>query len=154
MVIINEQKYPFGPVPELRLSIVKRWGIVKVSREQSVAEHSYNVAVITKRLCVKMFENWREWYINFMVEAIEHDQDEVYTGDIPSPCKTFSSNTSPIVKLADLIEAYAFIKHNCSDSEDVKIWCMANLKRDINEHCEANKFDLNWVSEFMEKIAI
>jgi 5'-deoxynucleotidase YfbR-like HD superfamily hydrolase len=31
---------------KLRLYTINRWGMVEVSRHQSVAEHSYNVALI------------------------------------------------------------------------------------------------------------
>lgn len=151
---VDKNKYPFGPCPELRLHLIERWAIIKTTRRQTVAEHSYNVAVITKLLCKKMFADWRVWYKDLMIEAIEHDQDEIYTGDIPTPCKNGNSDTSPIVKLADLIEAYVFLKCNCDDTGNVEMWCLCNLKAAINNHCNLNGFDLNMVSELMEKLSL
>jgi 5'-deoxynucleotidase YfbR-like HD superfamily hydrolase len=74
---------------KLRLYTINRWGMVEVSRHQSVAEHSYNVALIAEEI-VKRIETHR---INTtarmaMVAAIRHDLIEVLTGDLPSPTKS------------------------------------------------------------------
>ena len=78
---------------QLRLFHVKRWGMVMVSREQSVAEHSYNVALIARdiinRLPDSVFNGIPR--SQYMVEATEyalhHDMLEVLTGDTPTPYK-------------------------------------------------------------------
>jgi len=120
-----------------RASDVKRWGIVKVAKEQSVAEHSYQVAMITARLCQLHGLGGEKtqravWY------ALTHDLPEVLTGDIATPLKDFLGADTrsrlkefeervtvagretqcddpeivDIVKTADIIEAIAFLRQN------------------------------------------
>jgi len=131
MIVKESFEAPFGPIPELRLSFVLRWCIVKCSRTQSVAEHSFNVAVITEKLCRVM--RLGDAATGMIVrEALFHDRHEVYTGDIPSPAKHQERDTNHwshplIVKLADLIEAYIFISNNSADSKKVTSWVTSGI---------------------------
>lgn len=138
MVIREKHDGPFGLIPELRCSIVKRWGIIKMSTTQSVAEHSFNVAVITGKLCdvLGLDGNHKN---QLMVEAILHDTDEVYTGDIPTPAKAnSSSHCNYIVKLADCIEALIFLRSNCIDSSRVAKWVEKNISAKIETICKTH----------------
>lgn len=118
----------------LALSHVPRWVIVPTVRTQSVAEHSFNVAMIVQEILTRCPEVVvthgirREavlWY------ALVHDIDESVTGDIPGIAKRWmrSKRDIPdlvpdtpsagvtldemrIVKLADVIDAYTWIKVN------------------------------------------
>ena len=108
----------------LRAQGVNRWHIVETSRPQSVAEHSFNVAMIAMELAYLIPSLSKP---DVMAAALMHDIDEVVTGDIPTPTKerlgTVSThqkfdpyqdsdhNIGAIVKLADLIETWWFI-HN------------------------------------------
>lgn len=71
---------------ELRdLAYVPRWSIVRVSRTQSVAEHSYYTAVYALQIArlIRWDANWTA-----MVEmALWHDVEECFTGDMPGPVK-------------------------------------------------------------------
>lgn len=69
-----------------RLSYVTRWGIVPRLRPQSVAEHSYFVAMYTDALCVALDLDpaSRGEALRY---ALQHDVDEGFTGDLPSPMK-------------------------------------------------------------------
>lgn len=108
---------------KLRLMQVKRYPICHTNRDQSVAEHSFNVAIIAGHL-TEDFDRRAE-----VVEyALHHDMEEVYTGDIPSSFKRhllehvpaarpFVTSPEPvdpqikaIVKLADYIEAIYYLK--------------------------------------------
>lgn len=75
----------------LRLADVKRWGIVPTTREQSVAEHSFNVWCIARHLHKVATANAPSQVMTElpMVEkwALVHDADEVETGDLPSSLK-------------------------------------------------------------------
>lgn len=69
------------------LADIRRWAIVRTVREQSVAEHSFFVAMMMPRLL-------REYGFTdsvLVAEAIEyalaHDRDEVLSGDIATPIK-------------------------------------------------------------------
>lgn len=120
------------------LSFVPRWGIVRTINTQSVAEHSYYVALYTADICHVLGLQY------LMAEAVTyalwHDVAELFTGDIPGPVKrrivdytklnefnqeaiskTFpyeesanpglvvSLESRTIVKLADCMEEVAFL---------------------------------------------
>lgn len=117
----------------LALSHVPRWTIIATSRQQSVAEHSYRVAVIAQFL-VDYIKNINDRDgMTLLRWAIMHDGPEAITGDVPTPFKrmlneagydiheakacswyTFEKGTvsaikKSIVSLADTIEAISFI---------------------------------------------
>ena len=82
--------FDFNLATQLRLSAVKRWGIVEMSRQQSVAEHSYNVALIALNLVGasvghKGFSKEDESLL--LTLCLVHDMPEVFSGDIPSTIK-------------------------------------------------------------------
>lgn len=119
-----------------RSADVKRWQIVKIARPQSVAEHSFMVAMIAARICEIEGLVFRDAVI---AHALTHDLAEVVTGDVASPLKKvlgeglsnlnkfedrvvvggfkdvppFSHEiVHEIVKVADLIEAVKFLREN------------------------------------------
>ena len=122
----------------LRANSVRRWHIVNTARSQSVAEHSYNVAVICMAILnqLNMGDYWGDKCCRL---AIEHDQDEVVTGDIPSNSKDgdwknkFNGPISPamIVKMADLIDAYTWMSTNATDQHGIYVWEWLQDKVDI-----------------------
>lgn len=112
---------------QLRMAQVKRYPICHTHRDQSVAEHSFGVMLITMELCSHVKD--REMIDCALAYAMTHDQDEVHTGDIPSPFKRELRSKCPavvkhldpqvhsvpvavkgIVKLADYLEAIHFLK--------------------------------------------
>lgn len=110
-----------------RLSTIKRWGIVRTIQQQSVAEHCFNVQRICMRLA-PIFRIHEEWALHRLSQAaLNHDNKEALSGDIPSTAKGYVSvgesgvDTDPcgwytgatdyakaIVKLADLLEMFHF----------------------------------------------
>lgn len=113
-------------IDRLRMAQVKRYPISHTSREQSVAEHSFGVVLITMDLMTSVKdEDLRMEAVNY---AVIHDAEEVYTGDIPSSFKRTlrahfpgaaalldGMNPTPvvvksIVKLADYLEAIYFLR--------------------------------------------
>lgn len=112
------------------LSYINRWAITRTIRNQSVADHSFYVAIIADYLaqCLPV-EYDREAYLSY---AIYHDLDEITTGDIPSPVKRANPSikktaplllkeffgievnepdpdTKKLVKLADMVEGACFL---------------------------------------------
>lgn len=73
--------------PQLRvLGHVPRWTIVRTIQSQSVAEHSYFVAKYAAMICEFLGTN--ETLKNAcMLYALDHDIDEMISGDVPSPFK-------------------------------------------------------------------
>lgn len=74
---------------KLRTGAVRRWHIVPMAREQSIAEHMYRVTVIAEEILRVLGRfDWNSNHtLNVMRLAFIHDQHEVKTGDIPSPAK-------------------------------------------------------------------
>lgn len=81
-----------------RAGDVDRWQIVKTLRKQSIAEHSFHVAIISMRLYDDLMstmsigytgENWNPLYEKDMCLrwALLHDTPEVLTGDVATPFK-------------------------------------------------------------------
>lgn len=108
----------------LRAQDVKRWGIVRMAKQQTLAEHSFNVAMIA-RAFAKAADYPDE---QITKAALCHDLDEIITGDIPTPFKAMAKDQGMdlnsiyehatgrglddmeigLVKLADIVEAYWF----------------------------------------------
>lgn len=78
----------------MRAGHVKRWQIVRVAREQTIAEHMWRVWVITAQITKLMFAPdmtamiAQQW-------ALMHDTPEVITGDIATPTKAAMRKAVP-----------------------------------------------------------
>ncbi|MBT9158765.1 MAG: hypothetical protein DDT26_00012 [Dehalococcoidia bacterium] len=81
---------------KLRLGHVRRWHIVAVSREQTVADHSHRVGVITEEILrILGIFNWNSnTTLNAMRWAAIHDRPEIKLGDIPTPGKELIRSNS------------------------------------------------------------
>lgn len=94
----------FGEL-DYRLSVVDRWSVLSTIRKQSVAEHSYNVAIIAERLALKLFPNGyhpsRAYPITGEVLhlALHHDRPESITGDNPSYMKPYVDESGALAKI-------------------------------------------------------
>lgn len=123
-MIISDELYASGKV--------RRWH-THPSLQQSVADHSWGVAVILSIINPEASKS-------LLIEALVHDCHELYSGDIPSPAKNsqlrqwegqlesdfrqrnnlpapcLSEDDQRWLKLADLLEAKMFLAMN--DSRD------------------------------------
>lgn len=73
---------------EDRLSTVPRWCIVNTIQKQSVSDHSFRVAIISRRVYTKIFKGTDELeMLRIMEVSLFHDQMEAFSGDIASPVK-------------------------------------------------------------------
>ena len=98
---------------QVRLSSVKRWHIIDTLKEQSVAEHTLNVMLIVREVYTRL--GWKVMGDQFN-DVLDHDMDEVLTGDIPSPAKPKKdwsevSTEYLILKACDIVEGLVFINH-------------------------------------------
>jgi len=69
------------------LSDVKRWGIVRTIRSQSVAEHQYFVGVWTPQLLRFVNVEDPALILQALEYALHHDDPEIVSGDVPTPLK-------------------------------------------------------------------
>ena len=67
---------------------VTRWHGVRTGREQTIAEHHYMVAIITKEMMRKIMVDCTDQDLLLALEyALEHDSPELLMGDFPTPGK-------------------------------------------------------------------
>ena len=89
-----------------RMRLIKRWGLMRNTREENVQEHGLQVAVVGHALGI-IENHFFEGRVNperIMALAAFHEVGEVFTGDLPTPIKYFN----PSIKAAyDEIEDFA-----------------------------------------------
>jgi len=75
-----------------RLRYIKRWSLMRNTVKENVAEHSFQVALITHALCSIANRIYGKDVPTdrAVVLALFHDSTEVFTGDIPTPVKHHS----------------------------------------------------------------
>lgn len=85
---------------QVRLELYKipRWTIVDMRRKQSVAEHSFQVALLA--ISLYDFMQYPVPHNSFDREsafmwALDHDMDEIRSGDIPAPIKIEVERLAP-----------------------------------------------------------
>jgi 5'-deoxynucleotidase len=72
-----------------RLRFIQRWSLMRNAVPESVAEHSFQVAILAHALCAigsKVFGKQLPTE-RVVTLALFHDAEEVITGDIPTPVK-------------------------------------------------------------------
>lgn len=114
----------------MRLHAVKRWHMIDTTRQQTLAEHSANVAVLAFYIAKSAPGMFFGPSADVATYALLHDMAEVFTGDIPSHTKTelqgiqeleddtlpvlfrieHSPNTRILVKMCDLADGIRFIR--------------------------------------------
>lgn len=110
----------------LRLCHVKRWHIVRVAREQTVAEHSYNVWVITDKLLEFCAFSERERRLA-LEWALVHDEPEALFGDIPTSAKRASGKLDAAVgELNSSCIRWATVRDMC-DTENTHIRALVKI---------------------------
>jgi len=72
-----------------RLRYIERWSLMRNTTRESVAEHSYHVALLAHMLCeIGRRVYGKELNADRVASmALFHDATEVFTGDIPTPVK-------------------------------------------------------------------
>jgi 5'-deoxynucleotidase len=74
--------------PELRtLSVVPRWTVIRTLGKDTVAAHSFYVALYADEIAA--FIGWKGNKHLLLKYALFHDAEESLTGDVPGPVKKF-----------------------------------------------------------------
>ena len=149
-----------------RMKFIKRWQLMRSTREENIMEHSQSVAMLTHGLC--SIENAvfggtvsAERAVLF---AVYHEASEVMTGDMPTPIKYFNSSIHGeyekladrgVGKLAETLPAemkaeiapylaadktcieYKFMK--AADKLSAYLKCLEELRSGNNEFVQAEK---------------
>jgi len=116
----------------LKLSHVPRWSIVDMTKTQSVADHSFRVALIANYIADELTILKDRKSVLF-ITALFHDINEAKTGDIPSTCKVndelVNSIEESVVKLADILEAIIFLERYAVNSKKVAVYLHNKLAK-------------------------
>jgi hypothetical protein len=123
---------------QMRAQHVKRWGIVQVAREQTIAEHMYGVAVIAGHLAIKM--GWEgledpERQLTLLRWSLSHDLIEVLTGDLASPFKSQAKmlNDAFVEQVENSMSPwYAGVRARVADPEVEMIVKLADMIEALN----------------------
>ncbi len=72
-----------------RMKYINRWGLMRNTRSENIAEHSLDTAIIAHLLCVLRNDRFGGNVDpdRAAVLAIFHDTTEIITGDLPTPVK-------------------------------------------------------------------
>ena len=76
-----------------RMKYIRRWSLMRSSREENVMEHSWQVAVFAHALALideEVFHNSPD-VSKTVLYALYHECSEVMTGDLPTPIKYYNS---------------------------------------------------------------
>ena len=76
-----------------RMKYIRRWSLMRSTREENIMEHSHQVAIIAHALAAADIERFgnRPDLFKTVFYALYHEVSEVMTGDLPTPIKYFNS---------------------------------------------------------------
>lgn len=96
-----------------RQKYIKRWGLMRNLRDESLAEHACDTAILTHALAAignryldKHYDTERA-----VTLALFHDTGEVYTGDLPTPIKYYSAEMRDNYKTIEKNAVEALLCH-------------------------------------------
>lgn len=111
----------------MNLSVVQRWGIVRMSKRQSVAEHSYIVSVLAMAIAENMyyeFDSQKRDTVQVAVQwSLLHDMPEVVTGDIPASFKRYLKLDT---EMEVLFPKYCGLEHDVRHQQGFDIFFAAD----------------------------
>lgn len=90
-----------------RMKYIHRWGLMRNTINENIAEHSLEVAVIAHALAVignvRLGKKLNEEHIAMM--GMMHDTTEIITGDLPTPIKYYAPEIRDAYKRVEHIAA-------------------------------------------------
>ena len=75
-----------------RMKYIKRWQLMRSTREENIMEHSFGVTVLAHALAVIRKEVFQKPVDveKVVLYAVYHETSEVMTGDLPTPIKYYN----------------------------------------------------------------
>ncbi len=88
-----------------RMKYIKRWGLMRNTREENLSEHSLEVAYIAHALAVIGNKRFGGSFDPNAVAAAAmfHDSSEILTGDLPTPIKYYNPDIKSAYKKIEAI---------------------------------------------------
>ena len=149
-----------------RMKFIRRWQLMRSTREENIMEHSHSVAVLTHALCAveRGVFGGEVDSEKAVLYALYHELSEVMTGDLPTPVKYFNvsihgeyekletlavekiektlppemrGELSPYLKADKASEEYKFVK--AADKLSAYLKCLEELRSGNNEFLQAEK---------------
>lgn len=120
-----------------RIKYINRWALMRNTRNENVAEHSLEVAIVAHALALIQKNRLGNTNINadrVAVFALFHDTSEIITGDLPTPVKYLNDNinfayknieknvNSKILKLLPNYLSNDFKRIFIHNEEDKELW--------------------------------
>ncbi len=149
-----------------RMKFIKRWQLMRSTREENIMEHSQSVAMLTHALCCieKAVFGGDVDAEKAVLYAMYHEASEVMTGDLPTPIKYFNNaihgeyeklEDRAVEKLSQTLpeelkgELLPYLKADKSDKEykfmkaadklSAYLKCLEELRSCNNEFVQAEK---------------
>ena len=75
-----------------RMKYIRRWGLMRSTREENIQEHSLQTAMIAHMLALIGNKLYNKNYNadSIAVKAMYHEASEILTGDLPTPIKYYN----------------------------------------------------------------
>ena len=149
-----------------RMKYIKRWQLMRSTREENIMEHSQGVTLLAHALATIRKEVFKKDVdvLKVVLYAVYHETSEVMTGDLPTPIKYYNQGIhgaykdlekkacekmvsmlpaemqggiAPFVLADEDSEEYKLVK--CADRLSAYIKCLEELKSGNTEFSKAKK---------------
>lgn len=103
-----------------RMKYIDRWGLMRNTIDENIAEHSLEVAVIAHALAViGNVRCGKELHVEHIaMMGIMHDTTEIITGDLPTPIKYYAPEIRDAYKKVENIAANQLLSEIPKDMQD------------------------------------
>lgn len=121
-----------------RMKLINRWGLMRNTRKENLAEHSFDTAYIAHALAVLRNTRFGGKIDAGRVAllALYHDAAEIFTGDLPTPVKYFNSSIRGAYKEVENASLHRLLSYLPGDlkpeyedimipkDEDAQLWAI------------------------------
>lgn len=103
-----------------RMKYIARWSLMRNTRTENVAEHSYHVSVLAHALAVISRDVFGRDIDPGRVcaAALYHDMPEILTGDLPTPIKYYGSDIKEAYKRIEKEATNTLLSHLTDEMKD------------------------------------
>ena len=131
-----------------RMKYINRWALMRNTNEETLSQHSHEVAAVAYALCVIGNRRYGRQYNaeRAALLGLFHDMPEILTGDLPTPVKYFNPEIKEAYKKVedsasekllgtlpdDLREDFRFLFYK--KDEDAELWKIEKLKLIVGKY--------------------